>query len=110
MILKVRREDGKIAVLTSPDYGAGWSTWASSAGDIRERMIFSPTLVRAIIEKNLEGPKLIALAKKEFPDECCEGAGQLQIIWLEEGTKFRIEEHHGAERLVTESAAGWYQA
>ena len=44
MVDKVIR-DGKVAVLYSPGFGAGWSTWADT--DQRDIALFHPKLVEA---------------------------------------------------------------
>lgn len=49
MVDKVIR-DGKVAVIYSPGYGSGWSTWSGASKEIIERMIFDPELV-ALVEK-----------------------------------------------------------
>ena len=35
--------DGRVAVLVSPGFGAGWSTWADR--ELRERLLFDPEVV-----------------------------------------------------------------
>ena len=44
MVNKVIR-GGKVAVLYSPGYGAGWSTWGS---EHKEILLFHPRLVEAV--------------------------------------------------------------
>ncbi|MCJ1344295.1 hypothetical protein MMC31_002498 [Peltigera leucophlebia] len=47
MVERYTREDGKVAVLISPGYGAGWSTWASDE-DV-EFFLFDATMVKAVL-------------------------------------------------------------
>lgn len=51
MVERVERytpEDGKIAVLISPGYGAGWSTWALEEEDV-EALLFDDKIVKAVL-------------------------------------------------------------
>lgn len=94
MVEKVVR-DGKVAVLVSPGYGAGWSTWA----DAPEEALFSPDVVSWVEA----GKPRDVLREKE--DEWEAGFGylggleDLQVEWVPEGSRFRIEEYDGFETL-----------
>lgn len=90
--------DGMVAVLYSPDYGAGWYTWNS---DVKE-CIFHPEIVK-MVEENRQG---------EITDEFCQelfncdyfyagGASNLRIEWLPEGMGFYIDEYDGFETVET---------
>ncbi len=83
--------DGKIAVLYSPGFGAGWFTWNDS-----EQLIFDPDIV-ARVE-----------AKKPITDEFMASLGyigywggstDLCIAWVPVGTMFKIHEYDGAESV-----------
>lgn len=93
MIDKVIR-NGKVAVLYSPDFGAGWSTWAHNPEN-KEQMIFCPALVLAL-EK---GENLKDVAEQLFPNEYFGGLDDLKICWLDEGDRFWISEYDGSERV-----------
>ena len=93
--------DGKVAVLISHGYGAGWSTWNPSNAEI---FMFHPKLVKLVEEGR----------QSEITDAYCEevlgitgiytgGANDLVIKWLPVGTVFRIDEYDGSESLVTEN-------
>jgi hypothetical protein len=89
--------DGKVAVLISHGFGAGWYTWNST----HKELLFHPKLVEMVengkakditdewVENNLE------------LDIYCGGASGLQIHWLPIGTAFHVEEYDGAESLHT---------
>lgn len=91
-------KDGKVAVLISHGFGAGWYTWNLEYPEL----LFHPKLVEMIeqgkanqiddiwIEDNL-GIKNIY----------CGGASGLRIHWLPIGTAFTVEDYDGAERLMT---------
>ena len=92
---KIER-DGKTAVLFSPGYGAGWSTWASDSA-VKEAMCMDARIVGAF----LEGGKEAAAAAVEtlFPGNYTGGARDLEVIWIEKGKLFEIEEYDGFESL-----------
>lgn len=98
MVDKVIR-DGKVAVLYSPGYGAGWSTWESNHKEI---MLFHPRLVEAVKKgENSEskmGKILQDLLGKH--DIYTGGAEQLKIEWINQGTRFLIDEYAGHESVV----------
>lgn len=47
MVERFTREDGKVAVLISPEYGAGWSTWVSEEDE--EALLFDTQMVQAVL-------------------------------------------------------------
>lgn len=91
---KIER-DGKVAVLVSPGFGAGWSTWNS--GDCREILCMDAEIVQAVLDGDI--PKVCDLAKSKVDSLCALGAGQLVVEWVPKGTKFEIDEYDGAESL-----------
>lgn len=97
-------KDGKVAVLISPEFGAGWSTWAYD-GDA-EPMIFSPELVTAVLA-GAKPDELVALAKHLFPQQYEGGARDLEVRWLPVGTLFRIDEYDGKESLEIAEDVDW---
>jgi hypothetical protein len=95
--------DGKVAVLVSPGYGAGWYSWHSN-----EQLLFDPSIVQWIEEDNRE--KIQAYLELRYPDETTIGLEDLVVNWVPVGTRFRIEEYDGAESLVLESTQRWMTA
>lgn len=98
-------ENGKVAVLVSRGYGAGWSTWNP---DI-EQMVFSPEIVRMVID-NEPVERIEKAAKKLWPKAYLGGAEGLSVEWVEEGTVFRIDEYDGAESIETYNRETWIEA
>lgn len=89
--------DGKVAVLISSDYGAGWYTWNTEI-DNAEVLLFDPILVAAV-EANDFGT-LITRAKELCPSCYTGGASDgLHIEWVPEGEEFEVQEYDGAESL-----------
>ena len=94
---KVYNEDGEVAILYSPGYGAGWYTWNSENKEI----LTNPQLVQMVL--NDERSKITdsfmqkLLNTKSFYSG---GARDLQVEWMTEGQHFRIEEYDGSERIL----------
>ncbi|HHE3599916.1 hypothetical protein ACFHYJ_00895 [Pasteurella multocida] len=90
---KVYNEQGEVAVLYSPEYGAGWSTWNGGKG------VFTPEIVQLVLD---EAPTAAIMSKaREILGEdfyLC-GARNLKIEWLKPGTQFYIDEYDGYESV-----------
>jgi hypothetical protein len=84
--------NGMIAVLYSPGFGAGWSTWSAP-----KELIFDPEIVE-LVEKN-QHFKIEEMLKNRGYDFYMGGADQLKIEWMPEGTLFRIKEYDGNESI-----------
>jgi len=84
-------KDGKVGVLYSPGYGAGWSTWGET------EMALDKELVQAYIEGG--SIKCTEVASKLYPDSYLGGANQLKLEWIPVGTAFRINEYDGSESI-----------
>ena len=89
--------DGKVAVLYSPGFGAGWSMWAHDGNE--EAMAMDRDLVLAFLEGGVK--VAVKVAEKKYPDNYTGGAEDLKVVWLPVGTKFMINEYDGSESLIT---------
>jgi hypothetical protein len=98
--------DGRVAVLYSPDYGAGWSTWASA--EIREAVLFDPAMVELVEQQKWEELQVYVTLK--YPDMFCGGLRDLQIEWMPEGTQFIVEDYDGNESILKLESTDWYTA
>lgn len=99
--------DGMVAVIYSPGYGAGWSSWNRDY----PAMMFDPRVV-AWIENNKqvhEVTDLESYLEQTYPDAYC-SLEALTIEWLPVGTVFRIHEYDGSESIVTQNRELWYIA
>ena len=102
-VAKVIR-DGKVAVLISPGYGAGWSTWANAGNE--QRMLYSPEMVAAV-ERGDGLKELEALAASLFPGDYFGGLRGLCVEWVPVGQAFRIREYDGSESLELSADVPW---
>lgn len=100
--------DGKVAVVYSPGYGAGWSTWNSGKSFDSEALIFSPGIVRFVEAEDWEG--LVAHMKEYFPDAYLGGMGELEIAWVPVGTRYILSEFDGNESVEREDQIEWRTA
>lgn len=108
--------DGKVGVLVSHGYGAGWSTWATGAQ--RTRMAMDANLVGIVVAHEYDvdrGDMVAALDAKLaelFPDDppYSGGASGLVVYWLTPGTQFRINEYDGNETLEVATKVDWLSA
>jgi len=90
--------DGKVAVLISHGFGAGWYTWNSE----KKEILFNPKLVEMV--ESGKANEIDGDWVKEnigIEDVYCGGAKDLIIHWLDVGTAFVVEEYDGAESLRT---------
>jgi hypothetical protein len=97
-------KDGKVAVLVSHGFGAGWSTWNSSC----EELIFDKELVQAVLENKQKN--ILSIAKKLCPDGYFGGIDGLTVEWVPKGEQFEITEYDGAELLNIISQQSYYKA
>lgn len=90
--------DGKVAVLISHGFGAGWYSWSRN----NEALLFHHKLVEMVEQGKAD--QIDEDWVKEnlgIEDFYCGGASDLQIHWLPVGTAFQVEEYDGAESLRT---------
>ncbi len=99
--------DGKVAVLYSPGFGAGWSTWGED--ELRDRLLFDPEVV-AWVEGGKVG-SLPDLEAKYGVDHFYDGgASDLMIRWVPIGSRFRVHEYDGSESVVLFEEEDWVLA
>ena len=90
--------DGKVAVLISIGYGAGWTTWEKTYGD---DLYFDPRIVE-MIENGAPDTEIEDYVEHTYPDVFLGGIDGLIVQWVPEGMKFTIREVDGAETITTE--------
>jgi hypothetical protein len=102
---KYIREDGKVAVLYSPGFGAGWSTWNCD----EEFLIFDKTLVEIVLAKEHDYESKISnyLMSAGYGTTYLGGIDTLSVCWLEPGTEFLISEYGGSEGVKVKDELNW---
>jgi hypothetical protein len=93
--MKKIEKDGRIAVLYSPGFGAGWSTWADD--DQKEALCMDARIVGPFVAGDKAGA--VAAAVTMFPDLCIGGADNLTVMWIEKGKAFEVDEYDGSESV-----------
>ena len=87
--------DGKIGVLISQAFGAGWSTWN---GEHAEALLMDKDLVSAFLDGGVSA--LASLARARYPDAYLGGVDDDMVVeWVPKGTRFKVTEYDGSERL-----------
>ena len=110
---KVYNEEGKVAVLYSPGFGAGWSTWAHDES-VSLKALFDPEVVQWVLDGKPEG-KFTGEDEEYFFSKYggyiyTGGMSDLKIKWLAPETKFRITEYDGNEDLEFIDDIEWIYA
>ncbi len=98
---KVNR-NGLVAILISPDFGAGWSTWNPTCPEI----IFDPVVV-GMVEDGTNPETITAYCEAKYPDGYFGGVTDLVVQWIPVGTQFRIHEYDGSETLELKDVLPW---
>ena len=97
------KKDGKTAVLVSPGFGAGFSTWN------KPEMAVDFDLVEAFLSGNMSRFEYIVV-EKYGENMYLGGMENLTVEWVDEGKKFRIEEYDGSESLEVFNEVDWFVA
>ena len=97
-------EDGKVAVLYSPGFGAGWYTWNYDYPEI----LFDPAIVK-FVEKE-KWAELDTYVTLKYPEIYKGGLMDLEVAWVPIGTEFKINEYDGAESVELKDEIGWLTA
>jgi len=95
--------DGKVTVLVSPDYGAGWYSWHRI-----EELLYDPSIVLWLEAKELD--KIEHYLALKYPNEYFGGLDDLTVEWIDQGTEFRIDEFDGAESIELKANTKWLVA
>ncbi len=101
---KVER-DGFVAVLYSPDFGAGWFTWNPE----HPELLFDPVIVQ-LVETDQHDQIEAYVASNYGEGVYLGGAHQLRLAWVPKGMRFRVSEYDGSESVVTEEEEAWQVA
>jgi hypothetical protein len=110
--------DGKVAVLYSPGFGAGWSTWSSINGH-SDALLFEPSVVTMVEDRDngkITNEQLVELVESYCEQRYgknevyCGGVDDLVIEWIPVGTQFKINEYDGSESIEYKENDYWVTA
>ena len=101
MTMRKLSENGKVAVLYSPGFGAGWYSWNPDYPEI----LFDPAMV-TLVEKE-QYDELATYVELKYPGIFTGGLRQLEVAWLEEGSLFRVVEYDGSEVIEVQEDIDW---
>ena len=100
--------DGRVAVLISEGFGAGWYTWNLA----HPELLFLPRVVEMVL--NSKSPEDIeayidSIYGKDN-DIYIGGLGGLTVVWVPQGADFQVHEYDGAEQLKLKDQQEWITA
>ena len=102
--------DGKVAILYSPNYGAGWSTWYYGEDkEVKDFLLHDEKLVE-MVENKVDSSVIESYVESVYPEVYTGGADTLTVEWVKEGTQFRIDEYDGSESLIINNDNYWLVA
>lgn len=97
-------KDGKVAVLYSPGFGAGWYTWNYEYPEI----LFDPAIVKLVEKEQFEELETYVILK--YPEIYTGGMKDLKVEWIPEGALFKVNEYDGAESIELKENDDWLVA
>ena len=98
-------KDGMVAVVYSPGYGAGWSSWSL---EHEEELCLRKEIAEFVLNKDFNGLKVFM--KENYPDVYLGGMDDLSVDWVSVGSLFRINEYDGSESIEIFSGQNYFKA
>ena len=95
--------DGKVAVLISYGFGAGFYTWGAPL-----EAIFDPKLIELVESQDYDSAN--EYVKNTYSDTYTGGVEDLVVVWVDEGEEFTIEEYDGSESIQFKNKTQWITA
>jgi hypothetical protein len=95
--------DGKVAVLISYGYGGGFYTWGAPL-----EAIFDPKLVELVESEDFDGAE--EYVKNTYSGVYTGGVEDLEVVWVDEGEEFIINEYDGNESIQLKNKTEWITA
>jgi hypothetical protein len=95
------QENGKIGVVYSPGFGAGWYTWNTEHPEI----VFDPTIVKYVETERWDELKVYMELK--YPGMYLGGMDTLRVEWIPVGVQFKIHEYDGSESIEYRDSDDW---
>lgn len=103
-VLKKLVEDGKVAIVITSEYGAGWYTWNIDTPEI----LFDPGIVKLVESEKFD--ELNTYVELKYPKIFKGGMRGLRVQWIEVGKQFRISEYDGLEKIELNDDIDWMTA
>jgi hypothetical protein len=94
-------ENGKVGIVYSPGFGAGWYTWNTEHPEI----VFDPTIVKYTETERWDELKVYVELK--YPGLYTGGIDTLQVEWIPEGVQFKVREYDGSESIEYRDSEDW---
>lgn len=95
-------EKGQIAVVYSPGFGSGWSTWTTGLSPL------DPVIAMLVHEGRTSEITEELMTQLGFPDAYLgSNVEDLVIEWVTPGAVFRIHEYDGSESVQFEASDVW---
>lgn len=106
---KLYNHKHEVAVVYSPDYGGGWSTWRDVDPTDARVAVLTMTGAEATLGFMQYGePETILFKDRKFyPYLPSETHDELDIVWLPAGTLYKVEEYDGAESVIRAQNMDW---
>ena len=101
--------DGYVAVIYSPGFGAGWSTWNTEYSEYGQDLIFDPGLADLILNGKSQD-QIEAYVALKWNGVYTGGLEQARVEWVAQGTEFKITEYDGSESLGFRDSEEWITA
>jgi hypothetical protein len=101
LVVKLVR-DGKVAVIVSGGFGAGWSTWNYDY----PQMLYDPVIAE-MLEAGESTENIEVYCAEKYPGAYLGGSDGLYVAWLPQGTAFRIHEYDGSETVEIRDEVKW---
>jgi len=98
-------KNGKVAILYSPGCGAGWFTCNDD-----ERILFDPRIVEKVEQVKQSEITADFMKSLGYEEGYWGGAENLKLKWVEEGTKFKLEEYDGNESIYIINERNYHKA
>jgi hypothetical protein len=93
--------DGKVAVLISPGFGAGWSTWNQELPE----MLFDSGMAGLVLVGDKGQMRVYASIK--WPGAYLGGLEDLAVEWVDQGQLIKINESDGSESIEYRDRDNW---
>jgi len=97
-------ENGKVAVVYSPGFGAGWYTWNTEYPEI----VFDPSIVTYV--KTERWDELKVYVELKYPEIYAGGIEDLTVEWIPIGSQFKVTEYDGSESIEYRDSNNWLTA